>query len=511
MIIEFRCEREYARQWMSRETLAIDGRDVPVQIEWVPTAEPRPAGLDALFELERVVLHKGKHSGANKLKVFPERTRVRTETADVIVDFTGAARDPNCSARLYLRPLFNGIAGENAALAAILAGDLPVIDIVNEIDGSVLDRGHPSGEIAAGLSGALETVMARTLTMVAAILSGRPRIVPQLARPAGNGLPRGPVGYVARGLAVSIAKEIYRLCCYAPHWHIGWRVNDGAGVWQTGDLSGPSWNVLGDPGNHFYADPFPITWQGRTFVFFEDLDHRVGKGIISAIEFNDAGPVGEVMPVLEEPWHLSYPFLIENDGELWMIPESSIRGDVALYKCVRFPDKWERYATLLSGLELADVTITRHNGLHYLFGAWRDGAAGYSDSLAIYYADRLLGPWLAHASNPVLIDRASTRPAGNFVTLDDKLWRPVQDCTNGYGAALALAEVVELSPTAFKQVVRHSLKPGPAWPGRKLHTLNRCGRLEVIDGSRVQPKTSAFASRFPSAILSPRTSPYTAR
>ncbi|WP_407192638.1 hypothetical protein [Bradyrhizobium sp. STM 3566] len=511
MIIEFRCEREYARQWMGRETLPIDGRDVPVQIGWTPTAEPRPAGLDALFELERVVLHKGRHSGANKLKIVPERTQVRTETADVVVDFTGAARDPDRPARLYLRPLFNGVAGENAALAAILAGDLPVIDIVNEIDGSVLDRGHPSGEIAAGLSGALETVMARTLTMVAAILSGRPRIVPQLARPAGNGLPRGPVGYVVRGLAMSIAKEIYRLCCYAPHWHIGWRFNDGAGVWQTGDLSGPSWNVLADPGNHFYADPFPITWQGRTFVFFEDLDHRVGKGIISAIEFNDAGPVGEVMPVLEEPWHLSYPFLIEDDGELWMIPESSVRGDVALYKCVRFPDQWERYATLLSGLELADVTITRHNGLHYLFGAWRDGTAGYSDSLAIYCADRLLGPWLPHASNPVLIDRASTRPAGNFVTLDDKLWRPVQDCTEGYGAALALAEVVELSPTTFKQIVRHSLKPGPAWPGRKLHTLNRCGRLEVIDGSRVQPKTSAFASRFPSAMLAPRTSPYTVR
>lgn len=508
MIIEFRCEREYARRWMGRETLLIDGRDVPVQIAWVATAEPRPTGLDALFELERVVLHKGEHSAANRLNIIPERTRLHTETADVIVDFTGAARDPNSSARLYLRPLFNGVAGENAALAAILAGDLPVIDIVNEVDGSVLDRGHPSGEIAAGLSGALETVMARTLTMVAAILSGRPRIVPQLARPAGIG--RRPAAYVARGLAESIAKEIYRICCYAPHWHIGWRFNTGAGVWKTGDLSGPSWNILGDPGHRFYADPFPITWQGRTFVFFEDLDHRVGKGVISAIEFGDSGPIGEVVQVLEEPWHLSYPFLIEDGGELWMIPESSTNGDVALYKCVRFPDKWERHATLLSGLELADVTITQHNGLHYLFGAWRDGTGGYSDSLAIYYADRLLGPWLPHASNPVLIDRASTRPAGNFVTINDKLWRPVQNCTDGYGAALALAEVVELSPTAFKQIVRHSLRPGPAWPGRKLHTLNRCRQLEVIDGSHIQPKIRAFASRFPSAVSSARTSPHTA-
>lgn len=507
MTIEFRCEIENARRWMGRETLSIDGRDVPVQIAWTATAEPRPAGLDMLFELERLVLHKGKHSGTERLKISPDRMQARAGTADVIVDFTGGARDPNCSARQYLRPLFNGVAGENAALAAILAGDLPVIEIVDEVDGAVLDRGHPSAEIAAGLSGGLETVMARTLTMVAAILSGRPRIVPQLARPARADNGRPPTAYVARGLTISIAKEIYRLCCYAPHWHVGWRINKGAGVWQTGDLSGPRWNVLADPGNHFYADPFPITWQGRTFVFFEDLDHRIGKGIISAIEFDDKGPVGAVVPVLDEPWHLSYPFLIEDDGALWMIPESSTNGDVAIYKCVRFPDKWERHATLLSGLELADVTITRHNGLHYLFGAWRDGTGGYSDSLAIYHAEHLMGPWLPHASNPVLIDRASTRPAGNFVTINDKLWRPVQDCAGGYGAALALAEIVELSPTTFKQIIRHSLRPGPAWPGRKLHTLNRCGQLEVIDGSRVQPKTRAFGCKFPSAVLSPRTSP----
>ena len=154
------------------------------------------------------------------------------------------------------------------------------------------------------------------------------------------------------------------------------------------------------PNNRFFADPVPISWQGRTFVFFEDLDHRVGKGTISAIEFDGTGPVGEVIPVLEEPWHLSYPFLIEHDGDLWMIPESTAHNDVPLYKCVRFPDKWERHSTLLSGFELADATITRHNGMNYLFGAWRDGTAGYSDILAIFYAEHLFGPWLPHASNP---------------------------------------------------------------------------------------------------------------
>jgi beta-xylosidase len=143
---------------------------------------------------------------------------------------------------------------------------------------------------------------------------------------------------------------------------------------------------------------------------------------------------------------------------------------------------------LLDDLELGDATVTRHDGLYYLFGAVRDGTGGYSDTLAIYYAERLTGPWRPHAANPILIDRAEARPAGNMVLRDGRLWRPVQDCSNGYGAALALAEVTELSPTAFRQQVHHRMGPGPAWPGRKLHTLNRVGDLEVIDGSRIQPK-----------------------
>lgn len=477
---------------MSRAALTVDGRDIPVQIAWTDTATPRPAGLEALFELERIVLRRGKRSGADQLKQIPQAMQSSAVQADVIVDFTTAERDPACTAKLYLRPCFNGAPGEDAALAAILGGDLPVIEIVSEPDGSVLDRGHPSAEMAAGLSGGLETVMARTMTMLAAVLSKRPRIVPQLVYPSSGTPPKKPAAYVIRGVAGSIAREIYRLCCYAPHWHVGWRYTDDAGVWRAGDLSGPRWQVISDPNSRFFADPVPMSWQGRTFVFFEDLDHRTNKGTISAIEFDGAGPVGEVISVLEEPWHLSYPFLIEHDGDLWMIPESSAHNDVPLYKCVRFPDKWERHSTLLSGFELADATVTQHNGLNYMFGAWRDGTAGYSDILAIFYAENLFGPWLPHASNPIMMDRTTTRPAGNFTTIDGRLWRPVQDCTHGYGAALGLAEIVELTPTTYQQIVRHTIQPGPLWPGRKLHTLNRCGRLEVIDGSRIQPKIPAF-------------------
>jgi hypothetical protein len=474
--------------------IAIDvaGEAAETRIVWVDDRKPA-AGLNALFELERRLLRNGQTSDVDPVADVPRASAPdRAQQPDIVIDFTSRPRDASSPARMYLRPLYNGVAGEDAALAAILAGDLPLIEIVDEAAGATLDRGWPSAEIAAGLSGHLDAVFARTMTLLRAILSGRPRLPsPATDRVVTPAMPRSPLAYVARGLAHAFARRIYHLCCHAPHWHVGWRYSDSAGVWDTGDLSGPAWQRLADPGHRFFADPFPVTWQGRTFVYFEDLDHRVGKGTISAIEFDGSGPTGEVIPVLEEPWHLSYPFMIEDDGELWMIPESSANRDVALYRCVGFPDRWERHTTLLSGLELGDATVTRHGGLYYMFGALRDGAGGYSDTLTIYYAERLAGPWRPHAGNPVLIDRATARPAGNLVVIDGKLWRPVQDCTNGYGAALGLAEVLELSPTSFRQAMRHHISPGPAWTGRKLHTLNRDGHLEVIDGSRIQPKWRA--------------------
>ena len=92
MIVEFRCDRERARQWMVDTTLPLENQDIGIQIAWAETATPSPAGLDALFELERMVLRKGKSSGADRLKTIPEPRRLGEP--DVVVDLTASGRDP---------------------------------------------------------------------------------------------------------------------------------------------------------------------------------------------------------------------------------------------------------------------------------------------------------------------------------------------------------------------------------------------------------------------------------
>jgi hypothetical protein len=494
MILELRFDFGRSRRWLERTIRALASDKVDVQVVGVEGATGKPGGLELLFELERMILRRGAQSGADAVPTDTFAACRSKGAPDVIVDFASRATGEASATTRTLTPLYDGVAGEDGILAAVLAGDLPKIEILDNNSGAVIATGRPSAENAAGLSGALDTVMARTVTLLVSALAGGSGGDAKGCAPRAARTLRSPARFVLSGLASSVAREIYRLCCYAPHWRVGWRFVDDGGVWERGDLSGPAWNIAPDPRVRFYADPFPVTRDGRTFVFVEELDHRVGKGFISAIEFGASGPIGPAQPILEESWHLSYPFLIKHDGSLWMIPESMGNRDVAIYKCIEFPNRWERFATLLSDVELSDATITHHNGLYYLFGALWDGAGGYSDTLAIYYATNLFGPWQPHAGNPVLVDRSTARPAGNFVTRNRRLWRPAQDCAAGYGSGLVLAEVVDLSPSSFRQIVHKTLEPGPLWPGQKLHTLNRSGRLEVIDGNSIQPKLTAILS-----------------
>jgi hypothetical protein len=144
---------------------------------------------------------------------------------------------------------------------------------------------------------------------------------------------------------------------------------------------------------------------------------------------------------------------------------------------------------LVEGVEASDATIVEHDGLLYLFAVVRDGVGGYSDTLAIWSAADLFGPWQPHPENPVLIDDRTARPAGNFVRQNGALYRPVQDCRRAYGAALSFMKVTRLDREGFAQQSEGTLSGGgPSWPGTRLHTLNYNGRLETIDGYTLRPK-----------------------
>ena len=196
-------------------------------------------------------------------------------------------------------------------------------------------------------------------------------------------------------------------------------------------------------------------------------------------DYGDDGSFGRPVPILETSCHLSYPFVFERDGAMWMIPETSGRRTVELWRADPFPDRWTLHSVLLEDIDLADATIHEIGGRLWMFAASRERWTSSWDALSLFSAETLFGPWIAHPDNPVLVDLEAARPAGRILRRGDCLVRLVQDCGSGYGAALGFAAIDAISADTYRQTILDVARP--AAPDSGLHTYDRAGPIEVID------------------------------
>ena len=279
------------------------------------------------------------------------------------------------------------------------------------------------------------------------------------------------------------AKEVYRRLFGDEQWFLavntGWPVVDSA---MTGRAPAARFKVHRAPPGRFWADPVTIVVGGKVWVFFEDYSFASKKAAIACAPVSADGDLGEVATALECPWHLSYPFVFEHQGRLYLIPDTWDENRVDLWRCRRFPGDWTRERTLLDGVGMSDPTLHRQEGKLWLFGTVSEARARANDDLHIYVADALDGAWRPHPANPVVSDRRRARPAGRLFFRNGHLIRPGQDCGGGYGRAVVLNRVDALNERVYVETSIGRID-GSGLPGnRGTHTLNYAGGLEFLDG-----------------------------
>jgi hypothetical protein len=188
--------------------------------------------------------------------------------------------------------------------------------------------------------------------------------------------------------------------------------------------------------------------------------------------------------VMRRPFHLSYPFLFEHAGQIYMVPETGANRTVELWECVRFPDQWRLRSVLLEDVEAVDATLKfdARQGLWWMFVSVAEPGGCTYDTLSIYYSNDLFGGWRPHALNPVKLDLASSRPAGPIVEQDGAWLRPAQDCTRGYGGGLSWRRIIDLAPDTFQEEALTHWTPPPGFRG--VHTYSRAAGWEAIDLQR---------------------------
>ena len=465
-----------ARVWHRRLALRLAALGHPTRWRAAPAGS---AAIDRWMGWE-ARWRAGVADGPQALAPLTPQEIAADRPAALVIGLDGAARPDPGGVALTL--LYDGVAGEASAAAAVLAGRAPQIVVMREVDGEravAIAEARPALERPHLFAASLGEIFARSESaLIAALAAPRAdlRPEPKPSAPTGADAAR----FLARGLAATLAGRWRARRLRPDHWRIGYRWIADDGVAATGAWPQGSYRWLPDDGRRFYADPFVFHHEGVAHLFCEEFPYATGKGALSHCIVDRQGRASPVVPVLEAATHLSYPQVFARDGAIWMIPESSAAGEIALYRSHAFPGGWRREARLVEG-HFSDATLVEHEGRLWLF-ATRGGDGGSTwDQLELFSADALTGPWRPHSANPVLLDAASARPAGPFFRRGGALWRPVQDCVASYGAGLALAQVTRLDETGFEQRVATRLGPQPDWGAWGVHTLCEAGGLEAID------------------------------
>ncbi len=231
----------------------------------------------------------------------------------------------------------------------------------------------------------------------------------------------------------------------------------------------------------FWADPFVAERDGRKFIFFEEYLPETARGHIAAVEIYADGQISEPVNVLMRDYHFSYPFLFEYDGSLFMIPECAEAGRVEVFRCERFPDRWESHAVLLEGVRAFDPTLVEHDGLWWMFVTIQHDGNTPNDELHLFYAASPFDEWIPHPLNPVRLDVRAARPAGAVFRDNGKLFRPAQDCSGRYGRAISIQEVRRMTPEEYEEVEWRRISAHWAVGADGTHTINQASGVTVYD------------------------------
>ncbi len=259
-------------------------------------------------------------------------------------------------------------------------------------------------------------------------------------------------------------------------YHLGERGHDS--MWR--------YRRLLPPKDRFWADPHVVYREGRYYLFIEEFLFAEQRGHISVMEMDEQGRHGEPVPILERPYHLSYPFVFEYQGHYYMVPESAENRTVDLYRCVEFPHRWEQCGTLLDGVHAVDATLHPHGGRWWMFvNMVENRGASSCDELFLFHADTPLGnDWTPHPLNPVISDARRARPAGRIFTENGRIYRPSQNCSVRYGYGFNINRILHLDEREYREELVSTATP--EWePGLlATHTYSRAHRLTVIDAQR---------------------------
>ncbi len=265
-------------------------------------------------------------------------------------------------------------------------------------------------------------------------------------------------------------------------WNIGLTMRSAAQILQEGELGPVEW--WRSPGiTRLRADPIGILGGDplRQRVYFEELSLWTGRGIIRSVGYDGGTCHDDVRDELVLNVHLSYPFLIVKSGEPLMMPEMHESGQSKSFGLEG--GRWMPRRTYMSEVQVLDPTPFELDGTWYLF--YTVAGATANTVLHLSWGEDPEGPWQVHPASPMPVGPIGARPAGPLFRVGNRLFRPAQDSSEGYGCGLVIHEVLRLDRATYIESRALALRPNPDAPyPNGLHSFVPCGNRVFVDGKR---------------------------
>ena len=241
------------------------------------------------------------------------------------------------------------------------------------------------------------------------------------------------------------------------------------------------------PKGEFWADPFLYrNLQDNTlYLFVERFPFKERKGIIACGKVDSQLHIHDMHDILEKSYHLSYPHLIEENGNLYMMPESSANKRLEVYKCDEFPDKWSLFASGLFNQSVTDTVYYKDkNGDRWLFSTISDSdVIMHCTVMNIYKIDSLeLKEIIPHKQNPIIIDSSCARNGGRIFEKDGKVFRVAQNNTYGeYGHGISVRQIIKLDINNYEEIEVSRLKGTDIFGYHFNHQMCQIDEAFVVD------------------------------
>lgn len=199
------------------------------------------------------------------------------------------------------------------------------------------------------------------------------------------------------------------------------------------------------------ADPFLFVKGKELFLFYEHQDKWIGgKGRLCMRKTMNLKDWADEVDVLVEPFHLSYPWVFEDNGTVYMLPETGNDNSIRLYTAKDDSlTKWELVKKIVDdGLPWKDSVIYHKEGYYYLFTSHN---VNHRQEQHLFVANDLMGPYTEHPMSPIYIGADGGRNAGSIIEYDGDIYRPVQVCIHSYGEQTSIMKIEMLTPTEYKE------------------------------------------------------------